>query len=111
MDTSGSNPIRLTFNNATDRSPRYSPDGARIMFSSQSFFSGSITIWEMNNDGSNPQQLSPVDHIIADWKPDGTEIVSVLWNFTCPVEGNGQLWLMNADGTGLRQLTFYNPHH
>jgi Tol biopolymer transport system component len=81
------------------------------MFSSQSFFSGSITIWEMNNDGSNPQQLSPVDHIIADWKPDGTEIVSVLWNFTCPVEGNGQLWLMNADGTGLRQLTFYNPHH
>src|SRR5688500_16946044 len=46
----GSNVRRLTFDGAAVRTPRFSPDGARIAFASSR--SGNFDIWVINRDGS-----------------------------------------------------------
>ena len=53
----------------------------------------------MNPDGSGQKRLTrrPGDDWSLDFSPDGTQIV-----FT---QLSGTLWVMNADGTKLRELT------
>ncbi len=55
--------------------PRYSPDGTRILFSSNR--SGNFEIWVCDSDGTNPRQLTFVEHprtFDGSWSPDGTQI-------------------------------------
>lgn len=106
MDTSGTNIARLTLNNSTDYTPKYSPNGRKIAFHSQPRI-GPPAIWLMNSNGSNIQKLSPDYAQQFDWSPGGQRFIFIFWNFFEAVPGNGQMWLINADGTGLRQLTFF----
>jgi TolB protein len=57
----------------------------------------------MNADGSTQVQLTDntVPDLTASWSPDGRKIV--LHRPVSP--GRFQLWLINADGTGEKQLT------
>lgn len=112
MDTSGNNKVRLTFDRDHDQFPKFSPDGFRVAYYAQPIISGITSgdgVWVINIDGSNRRQVSPDHTASADWSPDGGQIVFVYANAidrTAP--GNRQLWLVNADGTGLRQLTHFN---
>ncbi|MDZ7343202.1 MAG: hypothetical protein ONA90_01675 [candidate division KSB1 bacterium] len=106
MDTSGTNPTRLTFNNSTDYTPRYSPDGTKLAFYSQPRV-GPPAIWLMPSDGSSTSKVSLDFAGNFDWSPDGQCIAFILWDFLQAVPGNGQIWLINEDGTGLRQLTHF----
>ncbi|MDI6804352.1 MAG: hypothetical protein QME58_10990 [Bacteroidota bacterium] len=106
MDSSGLNPVRLTYNNARDRSPKYSPDGTKIGFYSKPRI-GPPALWTMDANGTNLQKISPDYAGRFDWSPDGIKFVFLYYDFLCPRSGNGQLWLINTDGTGLRQLTYY----
>ncbi|MCI0708215.1 MAG: hypothetical protein L0Y80_12125 [Ignavibacteriae bacterium] len=100
MDSNGANTLRLTINNATDTYPRYSPDGAKIAFTSQAE-NGYTQIWVINSDGTNPQQLTTTQGYTCDWSPDGEWIV-----FTDSRSVSGRLWLMRKDGSEKQQLTF-----
>ena len=51
----GSNPVRLTKDNASDGLPTWSPDGQSIAFVSDR--GGVWGIWAMNADGSNQRKL------------------------------------------------------
>lgn len=106
MDISGSNPNRLTFNDATDYYPKYSPDGTKIAFLSQT--SNDIPqLWVMNSDGTNQQQLTTQGaDLFFSWSPDGTRLVYVQHDYRKADRNNGTLWIMNADGSDKRQLTF-----
>jgi TolB protein len=102
MDTTGSNPVRLTFNSFDDRDPSWSPDGSKIAWgmygSSNNTSSG---IWTMNKDGTNQKQIVRGGGYPS-WSPDGTQIVYYHENS----DGmTGTLWIMNSDGTNQRQLT------
>ena len=56
MRADGEKPRRLTFNDAADHSPVWSPDGKRIAFVSFVYDQGEILV--MDADGSNQQRLT-----------------------------------------------------
>lgn len=58
-----------------DRTPAWSPDGQRIVFTS--YRAGSPTVWLMNRDGTNPTQLTRGGNhgdFSPSWSPDGHTI-------------------------------------
>lgn len=106
----GSNLRRLTTDDAVDYEAAWSPDGSRIAFTS--FRNGMRNVWVMNADGSNPQRLTDANvgggnpgsggsAGDAAWSPDGSKLVYVVGG----PQNTATLWIMNADGSGKRQLT------
>ncbi|HKO95920.1 MAG TPA: S8 family serine peptidase [Pyrinomonadaceae bacterium] len=90
---------RLT-NSTGDSRPRYSANGAKIVF--QSTRDGQPEIYVMNSDGSGQTRLTnnPAWDTAPAWSPDGTKIL-----FTSLRDGPSALYLMNADGTNQTRLT------
>jgi Tol biopolymer transport system component len=102
--------------------PAWSPDGSKIAFSAGG---SDVSIHVMDADGRNVKRLtSPNDpsqctqgSSASDWKsnwsPDGRKIVFERdlhtddGGYDCGLDGWGYIpyvWLMNADGSGLRRL-------
>ena len=104
-------PLRLTDNAEEERAPAWSPDGRRILFMCRKGSpapAGAVPTFElcvMNADGTNLARLTnnAVAELTPSWSPDGRQIA-----FHRAIGGRGQfqIFLMNADGTGERQLTF-----
>ena len=84
-----------------DASGAYSPDGARIAFSSNR--AGSREIWVADANGENSQSLTHFGGPVAGaprWSPDGKEIV-----FDGRPDGNADVLVVPAGGGPVRQLT------
>lgn len=102
MDAEGANVERLSNGEGYAVSPAWSPNGQLIAFAWQrdnSNFDIYVmdvatrqTIQLTRDSGRNEQ---------PSWAPDGRHLV-----FQSTRSGRNQVWLMLADGTGLRQLTF-----
>lgn len=84
MDGDGRGMVRLTDNHATERSPRWSPDGRKIAFVSDRL--GAAKICLMDRDGDNASVLENTDPTmkpsfetgsLIDWSPDGREIAYI----------------------------------
>jgi TolB protein len=102
MNADGSDPVRLTSGDASS-SPTWSPDGTRIAAARET--SGNADIYVMDADGSNPMRLTedPLREYTPAWSADGTKIAFVGYFEGAPPSPL-RLYVMNADGTGLRQL-------
>ncbi len=75
VDADGSNPRRITAHLARDFSPRFSPDGKWIAFTSNR--NGNNDVYLVPSSGGEPRQLTwhvGNDEALA-WTPDGTGIV------------------------------------
>ena len=113
----GSGVYRVTDHPAMDRNPAWSPDGQRIVFSSErdrqptpGYMPGFLYI--VNADGSNLTRLTyeegeGTNDITPDWSPDGSRIA---------FHRNGSLAIANPDGSNLRvvlqesdELSVINP--
>jgi Tol biopolymer transport system component len=83
--------------------PDFSPDGSKIVFSAKPAGSSNRDIYVINSDGTGLTQLTSDegDNSYAAFSPNGTKIV-----FTSNRSGISQVWLMHADGSHQRQLTF-----
>lgn len=66
--------------------------------------SGSLDLWLMGTDGSNPIQLTtgPGLEAMASWSPDGTRILFVS---AVSQDSQSDICVVNADGTGMQNLT------
>jgi TolB protein len=99
----GSGETRLTTAVGNHEAPHWSPDGKRIVFDSDLDVNedvhASINLYIMNADGSNPRRIFDGAESPA-WSPDGQKIA-----FTPIWGGRWQVVVINADGTGARQLT------
>ena len=112
VDPSGSRaPTDLTGHIAGSQfQPSWSPDGTRIAYASGQ--DGDNDIWVMNADGTGRRNLTTGTltaggRTLGDgkeeqpaWSPDGTRIVYV----SDRAGGDNDIWVMNADGTGHRNL-------
>jgi Tol biopolymer transport system component/DNA-binding winged helix-turn-helix (wHTH) protein len=77
-DRDGSGAVQLTKPPLYARSPRWSPDGTRIMFTSNSQ-DGVDHLYLISSDGGAPEQLLPDETgplSLGDWSPDGKKVVS-----------------------------------
>jgi Tol biopolymer transport system component len=108
MRADGSDVQRLTNDPDIEFSPSWGLDG-RIVFVSNRDTGGKSSLWVMNGDGSNQHRLTPRDFVWNElspvWSPDGKQIAFQA-DRDVPV-GNRELYVMNADSTGLRRLTRY----
>jgi Tol biopolymer transport system component len=101
MNSDGSNPLRLTFNDDFDTDPAFSPDGRFVVFQRQPLGPGQI--WSMRTDGGGEVQLtdSSASNRNPTWSPDGRRIA-----FVSERDGHPEIYVMNSDGSGETRLTF-----
>ena len=114
MDADGNGARNLTQHPAKDVHPAWSPDGRRIAFASRR--DGNSEIYVMNADGSGKRNLtrSRASDDFPTWSPDGRRIAFLRVRVHSPTLPPGpgvhrwytyQLYVVNADGSGLRRLT------
>jgi len=102
MDADGSNVVRVTDGTGYAASPAWSPNGQMLAFAWQrnnSNFEIYVvdvatrqTVQLTSNSGRNEE---------PSWAPDGRHLA-----FRSTRSGRSQIWMMLADGSGLRQITF-----
>lgn len=103
MNVDGSEITQITKSKGQERSAEWSPDGSRIVFSYSP--GGPVTdLYIINADGATESVVRLTADNAPDsspsWSPDGSQIV-----FASRRSGNWDLWVVNADGSGLKQLT------
>ncbi len=102
LPTEGQGARPLTWCGAGDSQPVWSPRGDLIAFVSTN--SGNDEIYTITLDGTITKQLT-VNQFEWDkhpsWSPDGSQLVF----FSNRETGRRQLWVMNADGSGQRNLS------
>ncbi len=104
---------RLSQSSGNDFAPAVSPSGEHIAFYSDR--DGHADLFVMHADGSLPMNLTQglrgpdTEYAFSDrsywvlkcgWSPDGKELV-----FISPVDGNYELHVIGADGSGIRRIT------
>lgn len=76
MPTAGGEPKRFTFNDKSDRSPAWSPDGKWVAFLSQRGESNITQVYLIAFDGGEAIQLTKAENSVQSfkWSPDGGRI-------------------------------------
>ena len=105
MDSNGNNVVRLTHDNFFESRASWSPDGTRIAFSTFRIDDGNWEIYVMDANGENEINLTEhkMSDVVPSWSPDGSKMAFV----SAPVDdfNPAHIFVMNADGTGRRNLT------
>jgi imidazolonepropionase-like amidohydrolase/Tol biopolymer transport system component len=91
---------------AMEVQPRFSPDGKKILFTSDA--GGGDNIWVMDRDGSNARQITKETFRLlnnAAWTPDGQYIVARKHFTSGRSLGAGEIWMYHVSGGNGLQLT------
>ena len=110
MNADGTGNTQLTDGRSEDWYPIWSPNGKQIAFRSDR--DGVDDIYVMNADGSNVRRLTTNAFVgnVCSWSPNGRQIAFVSYrdNVLYGDAGDTDLFVMNADGTGMTALTNNN---
>ena len=101
-DADGQNAQAILISTEPIMSPSWSPDGTRMAYVS---FQNKKPILFVQHLSASKQPAPVANHRSSNsapaWSPDGRQLAAVLTK-----DGSSQVYLMNADGTNLRRLTF-----
>ncbi len=98
MNPDGTGVVKIVDTPGVDMLASWSPDGTRLVFSHDG-----TALYLVNADGSGLTRLAnaPAGGT-ADWSPDGRRI---LFSWDGGQEGTSEVYVINVDGTDLRNLT------
>ena len=100
MDVDGSNVKRL----GPGSGAAWSPDGGRLAYARKD------GIHIMNADGSGDATFGFPGASMPRWSPDGSKLVFDWW-WRAAAPHTADVYVMNADGSGLTNLTALHPSH
>jgi Tol biopolymer transport system component len=106
MPISGGKATALRSGLANDLQPRFSPDGKKILFTSDA--GGGDNIWVMNADGSDAKAITKETFRLlnnAVWSPDGQYIFARKHFSSSRSLGAGEIWMYHITGGAGFQLT------
>lgn len=106
IDSSGGNLTNITNNDANDEFPSWSADGQKIVFISDR--NGDSDLYVINLITSQIKQITDTRNFFKlspDWSPDGQHIVFSKDETYLNLK---HLYIMNADGSNLQQITANN---
>jgi Tol biopolymer transport system component len=99
MNSDGSEQRNITHSLENEWSPSWSPDGKLI-----AFFSGDLYV--IRPDGSGKRRITKVEGEYPAWSPDGSRLAFMSAEPNARgSDPNYDVFVVNRDGTGLRQLT------
>jgi Tol biopolymer transport system component len=98
MNADGSNVTCLTNAQTYAQGPVWSPDSSHIAFVAKEGF------FLMNADGSDMNLIDKYGKNPV-WSPDGSRIAFIIYSYNVP---NAYIYIVNADGTGMTNLTDAN---
>jgi Tol biopolymer transport system component len=105
MNASGGARVRVTTTPVPEIDPAWSPDGTRLAYAARTTPAGPFRIFVSTVEGTQRTQLTAQTNGRVDrspvFSPDGTRIAFV----SDRAGGFPELYVMNADGSGLRRLT------
>ncbi len=96
LPIAGGTATRITNGMAYDVQPRFSPDGKRVAFISDS--SGSDNVWLLELESKERKALTEEKSgsvLSPEWTPDGKYVV---FSKTGGIRGSAKLWLAHVDG-------------
>jgi Tol biopolymer transport system component len=112
MDADGSDETRLTNSpNVSEGQPSWSPDGRRLLYrkTPDNPIVQNADIWQIDVDPANPNPRPVLeragDERYPSYSPDGSKIVFRGDHDLVDHSGDEELYVMNADGTNVVQLT------
>lgn len=106
IPVTGGTATLLRGGHAFEVQPRFSPDGKKMLFTSDA--GGGDNIWYMNRDGSGAVQVTKESFRLlnnAVWTPDGEYIVAKKHCTSTRSLGAGEMWLYHISGGAGLQLT------
>lgn len=121
INPDGTNPTPITqftdqANQSGTRNAVWSPDGTKIAYIASIIPINPGNLWVSNADGTNASQITQFTIVnitvplgLPSWSPDGTRLTFTSSTaVSTPPSSQGfesNIWMVNADGSGLVQLT------
>lgn len=106
MPITGGTATPLRTGIAWEVQPRFSPDGSKLLFTSDA--GGGDNIWTMKPNGSDAKQITKEDFRLLNngaWTPDGQYIIARKHFTSGRSLGAGELWMYHITGGSGIQLT------
>ncbi len=113
MPIGGGSPTRIAAGLPFEMQPKFSPDGAKIAFTSDR--GGGDNLWVMNRDGSDKRPVTKESFRLLnnpDWSPDGQYLIGRKHFTTGRSLGAGEVWMYHlGGGDGVKLVKRPNETH